>query len=175
MVWRCRNRLDGGKERCDSPTVHENRLHELIVKAINAAFAEHSTKPDTYLHDIQTEIMTNEREICGVSERLDELTKQRESMLEDLTSLSFEVLGENLKNLHTEEKALNCRLDELKTENDDFRFKIHKVSVAMQLSGDISEFDDKIVRKVVERIMVERDREIAVEIVGGVIIRVSGG
>ena len=175
VVWRCRNRLDGGKERCDSPTVHENRLHELIVKAINAAFAEHSTKPDTYLHDIQTEIMTNEREICGVSERLDELTKQRESMLEDLTSLSFEVLGENLKNLHTEEKALNCRLDELKTENDDFRFKIHKVSVAMQLSGDISEFDDKIVRKVVERIMVERDREIAVEIVGGVNIRVSGG
>lgn len=174
-VWRCRNRLDGGKERCDSPTVHENRLHELIVKAINAAFAEHSTKPDTYLHDIQTEIMVNERDICDISERLDNLIKQRESMLENLTRFSSEVLGEKLKSLHTEEKVLKCRLDELKKKNEDLRYKMHKASAALQLSGDISEFDNKIVRKVVERIMVERDREIAVEIVGGVIIRVNGG
>lgn len=174
-VWRCRNRLDGGKARCNSPTVHEEMLHKLIVQAINAAFAEHSTKPDTYLHDIQTAIMVNEREICGVSERLDELIKQRESMLEHLTSLSSEALGEKLKSLHTAEKALKCRLDELKAENDELRPKMHRASAALQLSGDISEFDDKTVRKVVERIMVESNGEVAVEIVGGIIIRVSGG
>mgnify|MGYP002233652307 CR=1 FL=1 len=36
IVWRCISRLDHGKKYCsESPTIHEDKLHRAILKAVN--------------------------------------------------------------------------------------------------------------------------------------------
>ena len=59
VVWRCVSRLDYGKQYCkNSPTLHENRLQEAILNAINSVMSPKETLVNQITDAMQQEILT---------------------------------------------------------------------------------------------------------------------
>ena len=172
-VWRCKSTLDGGKARCDSPSLHEETLHSAIVRAINAQILDsggfdcHSANSAATLEAENADL---ERRIASVSTRLEEIESARNRLLADISAIPADVLGNELKLLHTEEQELKDELDELNSKRDLGRHDLYRINAARELTHDIEalgEFDNDLVRQVVERVVVKGADRVVVEFCGG--------
>lgn len=172
-VWRCKSTLDGGKARCDSPSLHEEALHKAIIRAINKLIADSSgfdIHATDFLESLESKSANIEHRLSAIRKRLDDIDIERNSLLGKIAAIPADILGNKLKHLHTEEQELKAEFDELNSKKDSDRHDMYRLKAARELTHSIEalgEFDNDLVRQLIEEVVVKSADKIVVRFCGG--------
>jgi hypothetical protein len=170
IVWRCINRLDHGSRFCHkSPSIHEDRLHDAIVKAINKYYDCSDNISELVIDNIQT-VMTssNSRELNQAEQRLLDIDKARNDFISLIASGEMEEdsLDQEFQKLYDEEQELNEKIRVLKSQNEKEQNDLYQqkeiYDVLDKIPCTITEYDDIIVRKLIECVKVINKTDIKV-------------
>lgn len=175
IVWRCISRLDHGTKYCkNSPTIHEEPLHRGIIQAINDY---HGCAEDIaeILKSGTKAVLTGQAQgdISAVEKRLAEIDSARNDMVSLIVNgtVSMDALNEEFQKIHDEEERLSKELAALKEQHtaDDTVQKQIDMAIA-EISAEkltMKEFDDVIVRRLLECVRVIDKTHIQVIFKGG--------
>ncbi len=178
IKWRCISRIQYGKKKChNSPTVDEQALHRAIVSAINE-FCSVKEDVSKVLRESITEVLdpnlngsvqAAQQRIDELAHNIDELIKlatmpeTAESAMSDIARFSEEmktlrefIEGEKVKQMASQRNS--TELDEIleRLENEDFT---------------VTDYDDVVVRQLIEKVTVIDKNTITVTFKGGFEIR----
>ena len=162
IVWRCISRLEFGRKYCHtSPTLDEEKLHRVILEAINDfAQIEQEIKADILEW---TNLAWSGRETDGASlltlrQRLNDITAQQAILLDQvLAAMDDSDLNAQLKTLMDEKQAVQEQIKALEQD------EIHSASQASRMEElkewlaklQVNEqYDDEQVRMAIEKITV---------------------
>lgn len=177
IVWRCISRLDYGKRYCtDSITVDENALHQAIVRAMKRFNEEDEA---TYLMLMKSTIGEaiglngGSDEIDLLERRIDALNKR---ML-DLVTLSIqedddaENHEDEFRSISEQISQLNKRIQAIQEgQNDDgdLQERLGEIQRIIEMRrANKDQYDDAIVRQMVECIKVYHDGRLQIIMGGG--------
>ena len=177
VVWRCINRLDNGKKYCKkSPTLKEEELHAAVVRAINRFNQEDAS---TYLTLMRATIGDaiglngNSDEIDLLKRRIDMLNKQMLDLVNksvknggDIESHEdeFKELSSEIDQLQRRIKAIEeCEMGDANREQ-----RLNQIQQTIQeRESHKTEYDDSIVRQMIECIKVYPQGKLQVIFGGG--------
>ena len=149
-VWRCRNRMEKKGNPCFIPVLHEDELHEAIVEAIRKAYGDDNSIIEEIWKNT-TAILSDEVDQCN--QRLKEL---QEELVRRVNS------GENYEELSDEIRELKDQRDiALDQQDAQKNIEKHKKEVwefLKQRAAGGPKYKDSLVRKMIGRIEVYRDR-----------------
>lgn len=162
IVWRCVSRLEFGKKYChNSPSVEEDKLHTAILTVLNRVVEASN--------GLQEELAEMLRMVCApggdvddlldLEHELEALTARQNTLLDQaLANMADLTIAEQLKTLMEEKQHLQARIDAVKKEaanriSEDSRMAELTAYLEEHLSG-FQQYDDGIVRQLVERITV---------------------
>ena len=167
-MWRYINRLDYGKKYClNSITVQENDLHAAIVRALKRFNAENES---TYLTLMKATI-GDAIGINGGSDEIDLLTRRVETLNKRMITLVNETIqsGGDMESNEDEFKAISEQIEQDSLANDMSRQErleqIQKVIEQREQNSD--QYDDSIVRQMIECIKVHSDGKLTIIFGGG--------
>ncbi len=175
IVWRCISRLDHGSKYChNSPTIHEDKLHNTILKAINEYF---DCKEDIRkileqnVESVLTDLAQNESR--HIEQRLREIDKARSDFISLIASGSVDEdsMDNEFQKLYDEEQRLQAKLQSIKerekisqTEKEVLDQAINEIENA---PCKLTEFDEIVIRKLIECVKVNSKTEIQIVFKGG--------
>lgn len=154
IVWRCVSRVEHGPSCCDAPTVQETDLQNAVVKAINLVLGG----KDEMLVVLEENITTvfalgDDGSIESINAKLEELQKEllkRANAKKDYNDLADEI--DRLRELKQEAMVENAVREGLKQ-----RIAEMQQFLAEQ-TDEIEEYDETLVRRMIEKITVYEDR-----------------
>ena len=174
-VWRCINRLEHGTKYCaKSPTLEESRLHNAILDALNQYFNCKDETIEILKMNIENVLEYDDSQnIINMESRLKELNLA----VSDLLKLSVNAGGES--NFEAEFQRISSEISKLKIQIETEKSKqksskntstrVNEIMETLDLQdGILTQFDDVVVRKVVEYIKVISTDKIMVVFKGGV-------
>ena len=175
IVWRCINRLDYGKKYCHkSPTIEESVLQCAIMKAIGRTAMQNAEVLRTLkLHiGMGLDMSETEDKSLDIQIRIAEIEAEFKAMLNAVSSETLEAFDERKATaLMNEKNNLQQQLAQIaerkqkranvKTRLDD------KYTILDGLKNHPMEYDDRIVRQIVECIVVESKEQVKIVFVGG--------
>ena len=152
IVWRCLSRLHKKKAptNCPARTITELDLHAVVIKAINEVFA----KQDDFMPKLRANIEkvlgnSNSVAIAAIDERIREKEKQLIKMTK--SRQNCDALGDEIIELRDEKHQL--QLDDANKEGT--RAKLEELeSFLSEQSAEVKEFNDALVRRLIESITV---------------------
>ncbi len=179
VVWRCVNRMEFGKKYCpDAPTMDETLLHEAIMSAVQKTAMENTgvlrTLKEHILQGLSADGM--EDNSLDIQIRIKEIDEKFQAMLnavssetaDDFDSAYVAELMQERNNLQQQlaqiaeqkhkRKSVESRLDEI-------------YAIIDGLKNHPMEYDDKLVRQIIECVVVESKEQIKVVFVGGLEIK----
>lgn len=177
IVWRCSNRLDNGTKYCAySPTIEEDILHQAIVRGI-----KHFNQQDegTYLSLMKATIGEaiglngGSEEIDLIQRRIDALNAKMLGMVTESIKAGSDIESneEEYKSIAEEIEQLKSRIQAIQEKNsadEDFESRIANIqSIIEQRRMNADQYDDSIVRQMVECIKVYHDGKIEIIFGGG--------
>lgn len=149
-VWRCKIRKTKGPEYCESPTVQESDLHLAIVKSLNQVLNNSS--------EIKSQLITNIEEI---------IAKDNSDELEEINEKLYDKQSQIAKLLHQRKdySELLKEIDELNDEkdkiesvfsnNESLKRRINQLDSFIDSTPiEITEYDDKLVRRYIKEIKI---------------------
>ena len=162
IVWRCVSRLEFGKKYChESPSIEEDKLHAAILTTLNRVIEASN--------GLQEELAEMLRMVCApggdgdnlldLEHELEALTARQNTLLDQaLANMADLTIAEQLKTLLEEKQHLQARIDAVKKDaanriSEDSRMAELTAYLEEHLSG-FQQYDDGIVRQLVERITV---------------------
>ena len=173
IVWRCISRLEYGKKYChNSPTMDEDKLHNAILTALNAYGA---IRDDVEAGARKLAEMacrhgeTGGEGLLDLQQRLEVLKAEQALLLDKvLKDMDNPSLNEHLKNLSEEKQNVllqieNLKLDESKQAMQESRAAELEEFLAQQ-PIKFTEYDDMVIRRLVERITVVDAETVRVKI-----------
>ncbi len=168
IVWRCVSRLENIGLFCTASTILEDTLKEKIVEAINVAVSGKNSFLAILKKNIETVLSVDlDETTADIDKRLEELQTeliQKANSKEAYDNIVNEIY--RLRDLRQETLSRNAL-------RQDKRDRIAEMTDFLNTqTGDITEFDDKLVRKLVEKAIVYNDR-IVVEFKSGLEIEVK--
>lgn len=154
IVWRCVSRVEHGPSCCDAPTVQETDLQNAVVKAINLVLGG----KDEMLVALEENITTvfalgDDGSIESINAKLEELQKEllkRANAKKDYNDLADEI--DRLRELKQDAMVENAVREGLKQ-----RIAEMQQFLAEQ-TDEIEEYDETLVRRMIEKITVYEDR-----------------
>ena len=175
IVWRCINRLDFGKKYChNSPTVEESILQRAVMRAIMETAQQNLGVLQTLkvhigmgLQSEQTEDNSMELQI-----RIAEIDAEFKAMLAKISTDTVDAFDEEKAKRLMDEKARlqqqlgNIRDGQLKREQTQSRLD-DIYTILDGLKNRPMEYDEQIVRQLLECITVDSKEQITVIFVGG--------
>ena len=175
VVWRCISRLDHGKKYCKkSPSIYETKLHRAILNAVNEFFGS-ADDIRMILNGAADEIIAGleHNEIRSIEQRIREIDQSRNKLIElisggDTAPDSFD---EEVRKLFEEEQELNAKLITMKqsaklTEQQQIDLAVAKEEIS-SAPMKLTEFDDILMRKLLECVKVISKEKIIVIFKGG--------
>ena len=176
IVWRCVSRVDYGSKYChDSPTLDEEPMHKAILAAINNAVKD----KDNIIYNLKSAM---EKELAQVAEQQLSLS-EIDNRLEQLNAGFSKVLAEasesgdqaaysdRFRNIMQKQTALKVQRDEIQgmlAESGKAAAHIEQCRQAAESTpATISEWDEALIRQVVESVTVETGNEIIVALKSG--------
>jgi hypothetical protein len=163
IVWRCVSRLEFGKKYChNSPTLDEEKLHRAILEAINEIAPNHSEAVSAVLDLINTVCSGTQDgrpSLLELKNRLAALTIQQSQVMEQvLEDMENTELNARLRALTEEKETLQMEIeatqaDERQRTEQDIRME-ELGTFLTNTSAQITEYEDEIVRKMIEKITV---------------------
>ena len=177
IVWRCISRLDYGTKHCkDSISVEEEALHGAIVRALNRFHAEDES---TYLTLMKATI-GEAIGINGGSEEIDLLTRRIDALNKRMLDLVNETVaaGKDVESSEDEFKSISDQIEQLGRRIAAIQESIHKdgsrqarleeiQSIIAKRSANETQYDDSIVRQMIECIKVHSDGKLTIIFGGG--------
>ena len=175
IVWRCASRVRFGTKYCQhSHTIAEEVLHEAVMNAIMKMAQQDTMVLSTLKNHIAMVLNQGEvnDESVNIKIRIAEIDAEFQAMLNAVTA---DMVGgfdeEKAQRLLTEKNALQERLAKCAKEQEkreSINSRINEIcSIVDMLKNRPLTFDDELVRKVVECIVVESKERIKVVMVGG--------
>ena len=177
IVWRCVSRLDYGTKYChNSPTLDEEPLQKAILAAINSVMSEKSTLIRKITSAMEMELAPVPGEsmsLADIERRLGELNDQTRELVaesarvEDATACTAQLRAiMNEAAILKEKRAL---IEEQRQSNAQAVRRIEDAAAAMaQASTHISEWDEALIRQLVDTVKVNSAEKITVFLRGGV-------
>lgn len=179
IVWRCINRLDYGTKYCHhSPSIEESVLQEAIMKAIMQTAKQNVEMLKTLKLHIGMGLDAEETEdkSLDIQIRIAEIDAEFKKMLNAVSEGNIDTFDEEHANeLMNEKQRLVVQLEQYanaqqKRENAKSRLdQIFTILDGMQ--NHPMEYDDRIVRQLLECVVVESKESIKVVFVGGLEVR----
>ena len=177
IVWRCISRLDYGTKHCkDSITVEEAALHGAVVRALNRFHAEDES---TYLTLMKATI-GEAIGINGGSEEIALLTRRIDTLNKRMLDLVNETVaaGKDVESSEDEFKGISDQIEQLNRRIAAIQENVHKdgsrqarleeiQSIIAKRSANETQYDDSIVRQMIECIKVHNDGKLTIIFGGG--------
>lgn len=177
FVWRCINRLDNGTKYCkQSPTLNETDLHAAVVRAINRFNQDDAS---TYLTLMKATI-GDAIGLNGGSDEIDLLKRRIEALNKRMLDLvnesvmnggDIESHEEDFKEISSEIDQLQKRIqaiEESERSNTNCEQRLCQIQQTIQeRESHRTEYDDSIVRQMIECIKVYSDGRLQVIFGGG--------
>ncbi len=175
VVWRCINRLKNGLKYCrQSPTLEETDLHEAILWAIN----QYVQNQEELKWLLKEGIRKAEKFVpTQDTEKIDEKIQKIEQSILDLSELlsmtsadldyfdqKFQELENELKQLYSEKQ--NSQVAE-RIGADREHIDEELIEIIEQMNFDLSNYNDMLVRKIIQRITVLQKDKIEVMFMDG--------
>ena len=174
-VWRCINRIENGKECCDAIGVEEQKLHAAICRCLNKLFTNRDETINLLENNLRYVLSgsSGDRDSYVIEKQLQQLQDEAESLMEMMnkTEGDTDKYLIEIENKFSQIKALRNELELIKKSaifDDGFNNDFNRI-ISMFRDTDISfdEFDDVVIRRLVECIRVMKDRRIVVVLKGG--------
>ena len=176
IVWRCVSRVDYGSKYChDSPTLDEEPLHRAILAAINSTVRD----KDSIVYNLKSAMEKELAPVAGQQLSLSEIDNQ----LEQLNAEFSRVLAEasesgdqaaysdrfrSIMQHQTELKAQRNEIQRMLAESGKAAAHIEQCRQAAETTPSaITEWDEALIRQVVESVTVETGSEIIVALKSG--------
>ena len=174
-VWRCINRLDFGKKYCHhSPTMDEGVLQESIMTAIMRTAKQSDDVLGTLKLHIGMGLDTGDTEdnSMDIQIRIAEIDAEFKSMLQAIATDTVEDFDEQkATELMAEKSSLEQRLaqyDNVQQEKENTKSRLDEIFTILDgLENHPMEYDDRLVRQVLECVVVESKEKIKVTFAGG--------
>ena len=177
IVWRCISRLDYGTKHCkDSITVEEEALHGAVVRALNRF---HTEDEFTYLALMKATI-GEAIGINGGSEEIDLLTCRIDALNKRMLDLVNETVaaGKDVESSEDEFKDISDQIEQLNRRIAAIQESIHKdgsrqarleeiQNIIAERNANETQYDDSIVRQMIECIKVHNDGKLTIIFGGG--------
>ena len=177
IVWRCVSRLDYGTKYChNSPTLDEEPLQKAILAAINSVMSQKSTLIRQITSAMEMELAPVPGEsmsLADIERRLGELNDQtRELVAESARAEDATACTAQLRAVMNEAAVLKEKrtlIEEQRQSNAQAVRRIEDAAAAMaQASTHISEWDEALIRQLVDTVKVNSAEKITVFLRGGV-------
>ena len=175
IVWRCIKRLDFGNRVChNSPTLDEHVIHSAIMNAIQQLAVQNTSVLDALKSHISAEIsdVLEDHRII-IQGRIAEIENEFREFINGIsihTSLDYadedriaELMAEKHQleiQLKSYKEAQNCQMNANSRISDIF-------TIMDGLKNHPMIYDDKLVRQLLERVVVKSKEQIRVVFVGG--------
>ena len=177
IVWRCVSRLDYGKKYCkNSITAEEEALHGAVVRALNRFHAEDES---TYLTLMKATI-GEAIGINGGSEEIDLLTRRIDTLNKRMLDLVNETVaaGKDVESSEDEFKGISDQIEQLNrriaaiqesVRGDATRqARLEEIqNIIAKRTANETQYDDSIVRQMIECIKVHNDGKLTIIFGGG--------
>lgn len=153
-VWRCVSRVEKGGPDCDARTVKEELLQEVVVKAVNEMLGGKDTFLPMLQANIESALVSSSMEIAKaidvqLAERQQELLKLANARMD------YESVADEIDRLREEKQ--NALVED--AERDGNRERIREMMRFLnEQPTEVSEYDEQLVRRLVEKITVYEDR-----------------
>jgi site-specific recombinases, DNA invertase pin homologs len=180
IVWRCISRLDYGKKYCkESPTVFEDKLKEAIVRAVNKFNDQDNATYKALMRATIGEALG----LNGDPEEVDMLERKIEALNNKMLALVNESVasGEGIETHESEFMSLSQELELLKQRiatiqesaatDSDNQDRLEQIqAIIAEREHNRTEYDDSIVRQMVECIKVYPGGRLEIIFGGGYLV-----
>lgn len=169
IVWRCISRLDYGKKRChDSPTMGEEELHRAIMRAIQTVAMQNSKLLQTLKNHIAMTVKCDDSEDkeLEIKVRLAEINEEFQKAM-SMVSIDDDnnvIIEQKLTELIMEKELLNKELAKCSSDHKaTSQSKINEIARLTDiLENQPLQFNDELVRQMLQCIVVESKERIKV-------------
>ena len=181
IVWRCISRLDFGKKYChNSPSIEESVLHRAIMRAImDTALKNSDVLKMLKLHiGMGFEENTTEDNALNIQVRIAEIDAEFKAMLSGVSSDTVDAFDDaKASALITEKTELQKQLEQLQEIHQKRINTKHRLddiyTILDGLKNRPMEYDDQMVRQILECVTVDSKEQITVIFIGGLKIKQS--
>ena len=176
IVWRCVSRVDYGNKYChNSPTLDEEPLHKAILAAINSVVKDR----DNIVYNLKSAMEKELAPVAGQQLSLSEIDNQLEQLNTEFSKVLAEAsesgdqaaYSERFRDImqhQTELKAQRDKIQGMLAESGKAAAHIDKCRQAAEVTpAVIADWDEALIRQVVESVTVESDGEIVVALKSG--------
>ncbi len=175
IVWRCVNRIDFGSRYChESPTIGEDALHSAIMAAIQGLAQESGTALDTLKLHIGMVVNKAEGkdERAAIKIRLAEIQLEIRQMITATSSENVDSFDDSkIQILALEQAELKAKLEGMEkdqAEKEKNKSKLEDLYTILDgLKNHPLEYDDELVRKMIDTIVVLTKDKIRIVFKGG--------
>ena len=164
IVWRCVSRLEFGTKYCQhSPTLDEGKLHSAILAAMNEyAAIRQEVCPDVLAmaEEARQALSQAGARLLQLKKRMDAVSREQSDVLDRLlVNMADTELNARMKALTDEKKSLKAQIAdaqqaEVNLEEQAARRRQMWDSI-MECAAGYTEFDNELVRQVIQKITVE--------------------
>ena len=176
IVWRCVSRVDYGNKYChNSPTLDEEPLHRAILAAINSAVKDR----DNIVYNLKAAMEKELAPVAGQQLSLSEIDSQLEQLNTEFSKVLAEasesgaqaVYSDKFREIMQKQTALKAQRNEIQrmlAESGKAADHIDQCRQAAEVMPvAITEWDEALIRQVVESVTVETD--------GGIVVALKSG
>ena len=176
IVWRCVSRVDYGNTYChDSPTLDEEPLHRAILAAINSTVKG----KDSIIYNLKSAMEKELAPVAGQQLSLSEIDSQLEQLSTEFSKALAEAsesgdqaaYSDRFREIMQKQTALKAQRDEIQrmlAESGKAAAHIEQCRQAAETTPSaITEWDEALIRQVVESVTVETGSEIIVALKSG--------
>ena len=176
IVWRCVSRVDYGNKYChDSQTLDEEALHRAILAAINSTVKG----KDSIIYNLKSAMEKELAPVAGQQLSLSEIDSQLEQLNAEFSKVLAEasesgdqaVYSDKFREIMQKQTALKAQRDEIQgllAESGKAAAHIEQCRQAAETTPSaITEWDETLIRQVVESVTVETGSEIIVALKSG--------
>ena len=177
VVWRCVSRLDYGTKYChNSPSVDEDQLQRSILAAINSAMSRKSTlirKITGSMEQVLAPIPGESMSLSDIESRLDELNDLTRTLVAKAAHAENpSIYTVQLKEIMDEAAVLKEKrqaIEEQRKSNTQAIRRIEEAAAVMEgASAEIQEWDETLIRQLVDTVKVVSAEHITVILRGGI-------
>lgn len=174
-VWRCASRVDYGTKYChSSPTLREDALQAAILAAVNEAMSQREVLVERITSAMRAELVSLPGEYlsaASIDRRLDELNQEFQSLFKRTSGADYLSHAEEFKRISDEMSALKeKRALLLERQNSDSAVNRRiqdAVNILNSGSPEITEWDESVIRQLVDTVTVLSANKIRVSFRGG--------
>lgn len=181
VVWRCINRLDYGKKYChNSPSIEESLLQDAIMRAIMQTAKQNTEVLKTLKLHIGMGLTdeTTEDKTLDIQIRIAELDAEFQKMLKAVSADNADAIDEGrIAELMSEKQRLTVQLEQyaaMRQKRESAKSRLDEIYTILDgLQNHPMEYDDKLVRQIIECVVVESKEKIKVVFIGGTEIEMA--